>query len=412
MRKISGRFGVVAGITALLGMMLAAAIAAPAQTYKALYSFTGGADGANPLAGLVQGGGGRVYGTTNCDYCPSGYGTVFELAQTGETTLYAFMGGTDGGNPYSGVVPDAAGNLYGTEFWGGTYGGGTLFKVDAAGSETVLYTFGAKSPNGTGPIGGLIRDGAGNLYGTTYYGGDLSCGGGFGCGTVFILSKAGQEKVLYSFAGGTDGTNPEAALVLDSAGSLYGTTDYGGGTSCLYGGVFPGCGTAFKIDRTGKETVLHRFQGGTDGAIPFAALVRDTAGNLYGTTYQGGGEGGGLCGGYGCGTVFKIDTTGTETVLHRFGGYPTDGAAPFAGLVIDPAGNLYGTTQSGGASNPGTVFELDTTGTETVLYSFTGAGDGSEPDARLLRDAAGNLYGTTYYGGAYGFGVVFKVTLR
>jgi uncharacterized repeat protein (TIGR03803 family) len=388
----------------------ATVIALPAQTYKVLYSFTGGADGANPIAGLAGGAGGRVYGTTNCDYCTSGYGTVFELAQTGETTLYAFMGGTDGGNPYSGVVPDAAGNLYGTEFWGGRYGGGTLFKVDAAGNETVLHTFGAKSPSGTGPIGGVIRDGAGNLYGTTYYGGDLSCGGGFGCGTVFMLSKAGEEKVLYSFAGGSDGTNPEANLILDSAGNLYGTTDYGGATSCLYDGVFPGCGTVFKVDRAGKETVLCRFQGGTDGAIPFAGLVRDTAGSLYGTTYQGGGEGGSICGGYGCGIVFKIDTTGTETVLHRFGGYPTDGAVPFAGLVIDPGGNLYGTTQSGGASNLGTVFELDTTGTQTVLYSFTGADDGEQPDARLLRDAAGNLYGTTYYGGAYGFGVVFRLT--
>jgi uncharacterized repeat protein (TIGR03803 family) len=263
----------------------------------------------------------------------------------------------------------------------------------------ILYTFTGTFTGGADGWGpnGLIRDAAGNLYGTTQYGGNSSCFGG--CGTVFKLDTAGTETVLYTFTGGTDGANPVASLIRDSAGNLYGTT-YGGGASNL--------GTVFKLDTTGTETVLHSFTGAPDGANPTAALVRDAAGNLYGTTFAGG-----LASG--TGTVFKLDATGTETVLHTFSGYPTDGARPTAALIRDAAGNLYGTTSVGGASkfDGGTVFKLDTSGTETVLYSFCCIGSG--PTAGLLRDAAGNLYGTNpglnqFYGSVFKLDITGTVT--
>jgi uncharacterized repeat protein (TIGR03803 family) len=211
-------------------------------------------------------------------------------------------------------------------------------------------------------------------------------------------SARGQTfTVLHSFKGGTDGESPYGGVVRDTAGNLYGTTAQGGAFSN---------GTVFKLDTTGKETVLYSFTGGADGAIPLAGLIRDAAGNLYGTTEVGGDL---TCNsGIGCGTVFKLHTTGKETVLHSFTGNP-DGASPFAGVIRDAAGNLYGTTPKGGALNSGTVFKLDTTGKETVLYSFAGGADGSYPDAAVIRDAAGNLYGNTFFGGTYNFGTVFKL---
>ena len=166
-----------------------------------------------------------------------------------------------------------------------------VFELDSTGKETVVYNFTGKA-DGAAPEGGLVRDGMGHLYGTTIG------GGASGAGTVFKLNKAGKETVLYSFKGGADGVSPEAGLIRDSAGNLYGTTAYGGGTAC-----FGGCGTVFKLDTTGAKTVLHTFTGGTDGALPEADLVQDSAGNLYGTTYNGGGTG---CGGAGCGVVFEV----------------------------------------------------------------------------------------------------------
>jgi uncharacterized repeat protein (TIGR03803 family) len=295
---------------------------------------------ATPFAGVIRDGSGNLYGTT-----PGGYesaGTVFKLDRAGhETLLHTFInGGTGGGFPYSGVVRDAAGNLYGTLSSGGASVYGAVFKLDKTGSETVLYSF-VGGRDGSSPLAGVVRDAAGNFYGTTYYGGGSRCGGS-GCGTMFKLDATGKETVLHRFTGGTDGGHPGyGSLVRDAAGNLYGTTYNGGGTGC--GG--PGCGIVFKLDATGKETVLHRFTGGTDGGHPgYGSLVRDPAGNLYGTTYNGGGTG---CGGPGCGIVFKLDATGKETVLHRFTG-ATDGANPYGGLVQDAVGNLYGTTLSGG----------------------------------------------------------------
>ena len=287
-------------------------------------------------------------------------------------------------------------------------------------TESVLYSF-TGPPDGANPFAGLVRDAQGNLYGTTAGGGDLACGGGLGCGTVFKLDTTGKETVLYSFTGtGGDGSYPEAGLVRDAQGNLYGTTAWGG----VFNGI--GYGTVFKVDTTGKETVLANFGSPYYGLLPVAGLVRDAQGNLYGTTEYGG-NGPWSCN-YahfsGCGVVFKVDTTGGE-MLHIFTGTGGDGAYPRAGLVLDAQGNLYGTTWAGGDPacesdgiyGCGTVFKVDTTGEETVLYSFTGTGgDGAYPRAGLVRDAQGNLYGTTYAGGdpaciaGTGCGTVFKLT--
>jgi uncharacterized repeat protein (TIGR03803 family) len=206
---------------------------------------------------------------------------------------------------------------------------------------------------------------------------------------------------LYSFTGKADGANPQAGLVRNSAGVLYGVA-YSGGDLSTCNGL--GCGVAFKLDRTGVETVLHRFTGKPDGANPKASLIRDSAGNLYGATEYGGDPCLLLSG---CGVVFKLDKAG-ETVLYRFKGTP-DAANAIAGLVMDSTGNLYGTTRGGGTSGYGAVFRLNTAGVETVLYSFTQGLDGNRPQAGLIMDSAGNLYGTTVSGGTSMEGVVFKL---
>ena len=231
--------------------------------------------------------------------------------------LYSFTGGSDGGSPTSRLVQDAAGNLYGTTTRGGMGCGpvfkecGVVFKLDPSGNETVLFTFTGGADGGM-PAGGLIQDASGNLYGTTSGGGDS------GNGTVFRLDLSGNETVLYSFSGANDGARPSGALIRDEAGNLYGTT-LAGGDEIPCGGSAPGCGTVFKLDSTGKETVLHSFTGGGDGAFPYADLVLDAAGNLLGTT-AGGGSG---SAGAGDGVVFKIDVTGNESVLYTFKGEQT-----------------------------------------------------------------------------------------
>jgi uncharacterized repeat protein (TIGR03803 family) len=376
---------------ALVVMFVTAVIGTPAaqaQTYTVLHRFTG-ADGANPYAGLVGDSAGNLYGTTS-DGGASGYGVVFKVNKTGETVLYSFTGGADGAKPLAGLIRDLAGNLYGTTFSGGASGYGVVFKLDTTGTETVLHSF-TEKPGGANPEAGLIQDSAGNLYGTT--GG----GGASGLGVAFKLDTTGTEKLLHSFTGGADGESPQAGLIRDAAGNFSGTTYKGGGAS---GCGDRGCGVVFKLDTTGTETVLYSFPGTeADGAYPYSGLIRDSAGNLYGTTYAGGASHNGV--------VFKLDTTGTETVLYSFIG-GVDGGLPYAGLTRDLAGNLYGTTYSGGASNNGVVFKLNETG-ETVLYSFTGGADGANPRAGLIRDSAGNLYGTTLSGGTSNQGVVFML---
>jgi uncharacterized repeat protein (TIGR03803 family) len=309
---------------------------------------------------------------------------------------------------------------------------------------TMLHRF--TGTDGVTPLAGLIGDQAGSFFGTTY------AGGAFNQGTVFKLNQTGLT-VLYSFQQSADGARPAAGVIRDAAGNLYGTAKFGGsdgngvvfmvdtaGTETvlhnftgkrgdgqfpvagvvqdsagdLYGitqeGGIAGVGIVFELSKTG-ETVLHGFTGGTegpagDGAVANAGLIRDAAGNLYGTTQWGGASG--------CGVVFKVDAAGTETVLYSFTG-GADGRSPEAGLIQDSASNLYGTAEDGGAGSSGVVFKLDTAGTETVLHTFTGGSDGAYPYAGLFRDSAENLYGTASIGGVpstaspTGCGVVFKI---
>jgi uncharacterized repeat protein (TIGR03803 family) len=369
---------------ALAIMLLTAGVAtrsAQAQTFTVMHTFTGAPDGANPVAGLVQDATGNLYGTTQqggitggvcANSGLNGCGTVFKLDPTGtETVLYRFTGGADGQFPNAGLVRDAAGNLYGTT-------SAAVFKLDPAGTFTVLHSIGSQA--------GLVIDAAGNLYGSTTEG-------------IFRLDPAGTFTVLDSSAGSG------ATLALDALGNLYGTTEFGGVTdsACLNGS----CGTVFKLDTAGTYTVLYSFTAaGDDGYNPLAGLVLDAAGNLYGTTPYGGALNclGGQHNDVGCGTVFKVSPTGVETV-HSLAGADH----PAAGLVLDAAGNLYGTTEfTGEAGHSGTVFEIHANGVE-VLYSFTGVPDGYDPVAGLVLDGAGNLYGTTQFGGVSGAGTVFRV---
>lgn len=295
------------------------------------------------------------------------------------TVLYTFSG-TDGANPYAGLIRDKAGNLYGTTLNGGR-GAGNVFKLDTAGVLTTLYSFTDRPGDGTHPYGNLVRDPWGNLYGTTPTGVGLKLVHGI----AYRINAAGKEAKPHVFAGApSDGSNPFAGLIRDKAGNLYGTTG-GGGSGCP---TQNGCGIVFKLNN-GKETVLYNFTGSADGdgADPAGVLIQDSAGNLYGTTELGGDISNPA------GIVFKLDPTGKETILHTFTS-GADGGQPAAGLILDAAGNLYGTTIQG------TIFKMDKTGNNySILYTFSGGADGSEPYAPVVMDKAGNLYGTTKYGG-------------
>ncbi len=364
---------------------------AHAQTLTVLYSFTGGADGSSPTMGLIRDSKGNLYGTTGGG--AYGAGVVFKVDKHGtETVLYSFMSSTDGGYPQSGLIRDTAGNLYGTTEYGGAYSYGTVYELSPSGVETVLYSFKGPGGDGSYPLGGLVRDTAGNFYGTT------SAGGTYSLGTVYKLSSTGTETILHNFGQGSDGTDPQTG-VIRTGSTLYGTT--------LTGGAY-GVGTVWKLSATGKETILHSFAGGnSDGAYPEGTLLLAN-GNLYGTTFEGGLY-------TGPGIVYELSLKGAETVLSNFG--PDNGIGTYAGVIRDPAGNLYGTDAFGGAAgsgtNDGTVYELTGIGNVSVLYSFCSAlncTDGAHPYSGLVRDGGGNLYGTTELGGAYGFGTVWKLT--
>jgi uncharacterized repeat protein (TIGR03803 family) len=348
-------------------------------------------------------------------------------AKTKETVLYSFQNGNDGGEVNAGVIADSKGNLYGTtEFGGGTgcyynTGCGTIFKITPKGKETVLHSFCdqqvGECPNGAYPQARLIMDKKGNLFGTTISGGDMSCiNFDGGCGTIFELARDGTYTVLHAFTNAPDGANPAAGLIMDKTGNLFGTTEYGG-SGCQGISAPSGCGTVFRLAPDGAETVLYSFCSQPhclDGDYPSAGVIEDKKGNLYGTTLMGGSLGNGDAG---FGTVFKVSPAGTETVLYAFAG-GTDGIYPEAGLLADGEGNLFGTTAEGGARGCGftcgTVFKLSPDGAETVVYAFLGGDDGGTPVADLIADAKGNLYSTTIYGGGTGCqgpgcGTVFKV---
>jgi uncharacterized repeat protein (TIGR03803 family) len=419
-------------ITALANALVAVLFLASAwagSKEKVLYSFAGGTnDGSYPTAALVFSKSGHLYGTTSeggnstvCGLFGGSCGVVFELTPVSgggwkERVLYEFTGGVDGGTPYAPLVIDSKGNLYGTTNIGGSSGMGTVFEL-ARGSgdtwtETVLHSFTGGS-DGAYPRDGLILKGK-SLYGTTMQGGTgTNCGyfGGGSCGTVFKLtdSETGwTESILYSFTGYSDGGYPYGGVVFDKSGNLYGTTFQNGAA---------GDGTVFELmhgNGTWTEDTVYTFSGGADGKTPYGGVILDAAGNLYGTTSQAGADGGG--------TVFEL-TPGssgwTLTVLHAFTG-PPDGNYSEAGLV-KRGNSLYGTTYDGGTGSScgafggepcGTVFRVTYTKangwTEKVLYSFTGGTDGALPEDSLILDKAGNLFGTTL-GGGQDWGVVFKI---
>jgi len=387
--------------------LAASALASDVETV--LYTFSGGADGTYPQARLLADAARNLYGVTY-EGGAYGGGTVFELTPQGGgawtlTTLYSFRGGAfDGAGPMGALVMDPAGNLYGTTAGGGFSEEGTIYELtpDGKGSwtETVLRS------TERSPIGGLALDAAGNLYGAVGSGGVFSCPL---CGSIYELSRLAKGAKKWKYAGlhrfrGTkygDGAAPNGDLVLDAAGNLYGTTEEGGGNSGQYGTVFelsPGAGGW-------TEKVLYSFGKSPDGFSPQAGLIFDSAGNLYGTTNDGGEDN--------FGTVFELSPSRggwTETVLHGFTG-GADGEYPWAPVTFR-RGNLYGTVPFGGNSGYGIVFELSPSGgtwTENILYTFMNGSDGEEPSGAVILDAAGNLYGNAY-GGALGYGIVYEIS--
>lgn len=367
------------------------------------------------MAGLTSDSAGNFFGTTvsggtgtGCyEGSKYGCGTVFKNSGGGaESILYSFAGGCDGWGPEGGLISDSQNNLYGTTSAGGVCnsdtGYGTIFKLAPSGTETVLYAFQLSADGGV-PVGNLVGDGKGNLFGMTAYGGEAGACGGNGCGVVFEIPAAGGETVLHMFQDGMDGSRPAAGLIMDGSGNLFGTTSEGGGSDCFGGS----CGTVFKLTQDGTETILYAFKGGADGCFPMASLISDSAGSLYGTA-----EG---CGAGGYGTVFKVTLGGAETTLYSFRS-GLDGELPAAGLVMDHRGNLYGTTLFGGGTgckkrgSCGTIFEVTVKGKEKekVLYAFSKA-RGSYPIGGLLLGAHDDLYGTTQTGGNGNHGVVFEL---
>ena len=336
-----------------------------------------------------------------------------------EKLLHSFGNGTDGLGPAAALIFDSEGNLYATTADGGIHGLGTAVVLSpgqgGSWSETIMHSFG-RGTDGQSPLASLIEDGGGNFYGTTSNGGiHTNCADG--CGTVFELSPqeggGWTETVLHSFGGGNDGKEPMGELVMDSAGNLYGTTAFGGSHPCSG----DGCGIVFELSRSQgggwTETVLHNFGRSGDGEIPYSGLVFDSLGNLYGTTYYGGI--------HQAGTVFELSPNGSggwsETVVHSLGNSATnDGANPTSSLIIDSNGNLYSTTAYGGIHLQGTVFELSPRQgggwTEMVLHSFGNfiTNDGQNPYAPLVMDGSGNLYGTTFMGGIHTQGIAFELS--
>ncbi len=385
-------------------------------------------DGANPYASVTVDAAGNLYGTTSqggngeCGYYSSyGCGTIFELSggQNGSWTegvLYSFQASSDGCVPASPLTLDSAGNLYGTAEYSNCYYdyGGTVFELSPGStgwSLSTLYTFTGENDGGQ-PTGGLIFDSSSNLYGTTSGGGSSDKYGG-GAGTVFELvhgENGWTEAVLYSFNGGSDGSNPAAGVIFDLSGNLYGTTQYGGSSSaCSFG-----CGTVFELSPGSggwTENVLYSFTAGQDGALPYGMVLLDGSGNLDITATAGGGQG---CNNTvsGCGSILQLSKGFWKPVVLYDFAISDDGSEAFSTLVSDRSGNLYGTTEYGGSGQCseypplgcGVVFELslseDGTWNKTIIYNFTGIdGDGSNPVGGVVFDSSGNLYGTTLHGG-------------
>jgi uncharacterized repeat protein (TIGR03803 family) len=395
---------VALAISIVFALMAFITQSAQAQTFTVLHDFTRGKDGASPQVGLSIDAAGDLFGTANSGGS-AGFGTAFELERKGSgfafKVLHAFSGGsvgsTDGGGPAARVVFGPNGTLYGSTTFGGNANAGVVYNLGPAArlaKETILYSF-TGSSDGSRPSGDLIFDQAGNIYGTT------SSGGSTFNGVTFELTPSGggfTQNVLYQFTGGNDGASPVAGVISDGAGNLYGTASGGGAF---------GFGTVFELTGSGPsrtEQTLYSFQNGSDGATPNGGLIFDASGNLYGSTSSGGAGGGG--------TVFELIRSGgsfTFNLLFSF----TGTGGPGANLIMDAAGNIYGTTTNDGAFGQGSVFKLTPSSggyTLTSLHDFTGGVDGGRPFSNVIFDAAGNLYGTTLLGGADQAGVVFEIT--
>ncbi len=422
--------------------VIAASTSAGAGTnYKVIHNFTGSAaSGSFPVGNLVADAAGNFYGVTSASTDTSGFcydeyqgcGAIFKLYPTASggwaaTNLHSFTGGLDGATPQGGLVMDAAGNLYGTTSLGGVNSLGDVFELSPTSGGgwkySIIYTFDPPTTGGGVPAGTMVVDSAGNLYGSTIG------GGAEGYGTIFELSPSSSgtwtKTMLYSFLEST-GYRPSGALIFDSAGNLYGTTENGGDLSCGYG---IGCGTVFELSPNGSggwsESVLHSFSGGFgEGKYPwYAGVIIDSAGNLYGTTSGGGHNS--ECDG-GCGVVYKLSPNGsagwTETVIHSFTGSDgtpgAGGAWPVYSLTADASGNLYGNAYLGGTAGEGVVFKMTPSGSgwvESVVHSFSGSGGEYPDNSGLVFGPGGLLYGMTSNGGTTdncdpGCGTVFEVT--
>jgi len=344
-----------------------------------------------------------------------------------ETILYSFgASATDGFFAGGPLIEGKDGALYGTTADGGAYGDGTVFRITPQGAYSIIYSFGASPTDGIGPVAGVIQASDGNFYGTTADGGANHCiqipQTGGNCGTVFKLTPAGQETVLYSFGGSvSDGVEPIGGLLQAKDGNFYGTTLTGGAGTCGPSALPYNCGTVFRITPTGVETVMHSFATFPgDGIAPQGTLIQASDGAFYGTTPSGGGGAGGHdCGGYGCGTVFKMTSTGQLTIVYSFAtSSNADGYGPAPFLIQANDGNFYGTTGSGGANGgdlAGTIFELTPSGTKTTLYSFGPPNEQpSNPLAGVIQGRDGAFYGVTNYSAldTGGSGTIFKLVLQ
>jgi len=417
-----------AAVSALVIMFVLAAVAMPAQaqTFKVIHSFTGGGDGAGPFSNLVMDKAGNLYGTTSAG--GAGFGTVFKMhyANSGWllTPLYRFQGGTDGIGPLAGVVLGPDGSLYGTTGEGGNgacngVGCGTVYQLRPSPTrprtpldpwkETVLYRFSGDA-DGARPESDLIFDQAGNLYGTTYLGGQFGMYCSTGCGVAFELVPSGgtwTESVIHAFLGyDQDGQFPTSGMTFDAAGNLYGTT-FQGGTI--------GNGTVYELTPSGSgwtSTALHNFDPEqTYGIDPMGGVIFDSAGNLYAATSSGAGSADDAL------SVFQMTLSSGKWTLHPL--YTMDRSSggfygPWGRLTMDAAGSLYGTTYAYGVYGLGSVFKLTYSNGSwipTVLHDFTGGADGGSPQAGVTLDANGNIYGTAFRGGSgEGYGVVWEIT--
>jgi uncharacterized repeat protein (TIGR03803 family) len=428
--RVKRCFGNLCNFAMLALLLPTIARSAPAQTYSLIHTFTDVPDGATPNA-IIQDAKGNIYGTTRGGgiFCFDDIvtcGAVYKVDPEGnETIVHAFQGGGDGAFPDAALIEDAEGNFYGTTAGNGSINAdSTIFKIDREGKEIVLWDF-------DGPPGGgsqdepLARDNAGNLYGSSPFGGDVSCGyQGLGCGTLYRLTPAGTMQLIHTFTG-PDGIEPEGGLVVGvNQDAIYGTTVQGGNLNCIspnpdFRFDLGGCGTIFRIDSSGKFTTLHEFTGQEDGSSPLG-IIQDSAGNLYGIASYGGGT---TCveDSYGCGTIFKFDTTGKFFVLYHFTEEITQpDFAPH--LTLDAQGNIYGVNQIGGTNVSGFIFEFTTNREFRILFNFPSTADvqaGSNPQGITI-GSAGNFYGAMLLRGSEegncggpigaGCGTLFKVS--